>query len=163
SAAKRAHVVAQVGGVQHFRSFLRDLYVHRRKNLRGALAGWPRGRRAKEDVDRILAGLDIPGSVRAEDLDAEQHLRLCAAFGAGGADQPPAESRVLAQSVSEVIRIEKVTCHHSRPISRRTQALASRSACSSAVRNRSYSSSVSHSTPSSISSAALGATAPLRV
>ena len=81
SAAKRAHVVAEVGSVQRFRGFLRDLYVHRRKNLRGALAGWPRGRRAKEDVDRTLAELDIPGSIRAEDLDVEQHVRLCAAFG----------------------------------------------------------------------------------
>jgi 16S rRNA (adenine1518-N6/adenine1519-N6)-dimethyltransferase len=80
SAAKRAHVVEAVGGVQRFRNFLRDLYVHRRKNLRGALAGWPRGRRAKEDVDRALAELGLPGTVRAEDLDAEQHLRLCTAF-----------------------------------------------------------------------------------
>jgi 16S rRNA (adenine1518-N6/adenine1519-N6)-dimethyltransferase len=83
SAAKRAHVVEGVGSVQRLRIFLRDLYVHRRKNLRGALAGWPSGRRAKEDVDRTLAELDIPGSVRAEDLDVEQHLRLCAAFGEG--------------------------------------------------------------------------------
>ena len=36
---------AKVGDVPRFRAFLRDLYVHRRKNLRQALSGWPRGAR----------------------------------------------------------------------------------------------------------------------
>ncbi len=71
---------AKVGDVPKFRAFLRDLYSHRRKNLRGALAGWPSGRREKPDVDRKLAELGIDGSQRAETLDVEQHLRLCAAF-----------------------------------------------------------------------------------
>jgi 16S rRNA (adenine1518-N6/adenine1519-N6)-dimethyltransferase len=76
-ATKRAHV----GDVHRFRNFLRDLYVHRRKNLRGALAGLPHGRVPKPEVDRKLAGLGLEGTVRAETLDPEQHLRLCAAFG----------------------------------------------------------------------------------
>jgi 16S rRNA (adenine1518-N6/adenine1519-N6)-dimethyltransferase len=76
NAAKRA----QVGEVARLRSFLRDLYSHRRKNLRGALCAMP-SRRSKSDVDRQLADLGIEGTVRAEDLDREQHLRLCAAFG----------------------------------------------------------------------------------
>jgi 16S rRNA (adenine1518-N6/adenine1519-N6)-dimethyltransferase len=80
-AAKRVQVVGVAGSVQRFRSFLRDLYVHRRKNLRGALAGSPRGRRPKEEVDRTLAELGLDGTMRAEDLDLETHLRLCAAFG----------------------------------------------------------------------------------
>lgn len=74
--AKRAHV----GDVLKFRYFLRDLYTHRRKNLRGALAGMPHRRQEKAEVDRKLAELGIPGTVRAEDLDIEHHLRLCAAF-----------------------------------------------------------------------------------
>jgi 16S rRNA (adenine1518-N6/adenine1519-N6)-dimethyltransferase len=78
---KRAHVEAMVGSVQRFRNFLRDLYTHRRKNLRGAIAGMPSGRHAKEEVDQKLAELQIDGKTRAEDLDIEQHLRLCAAFG----------------------------------------------------------------------------------
>jgi 16S rRNA (adenine1518-N6/adenine1519-N6)-dimethyltransferase len=77
----RADKRARVGDVQRFRNFLRDLYTHRRKNLRGALAGWPSGRRDKEEVDRKLAELGIDGGTRAEALDREQHLRLCAAFG----------------------------------------------------------------------------------
>lgn len=72
---------ARIGDVPRWRAFLRDLYVHRRKNLRGALTGWPSGRRDKPDVDAKLAALGIDGNVRAEDLDIEQHLRLCAVFG----------------------------------------------------------------------------------
>jgi 16S rRNA (adenine1518-N6/adenine1519-N6)-dimethyltransferase len=76
SAAKRA----QVGDVIRFRNFLRDLYTHRRKNLRGALVGRPSGSREKLDVDQKLAVLGIEGTGRAEALDVEQHLRLCEAF-----------------------------------------------------------------------------------
>jgi 16S rRNA (adenine1518-N6/adenine1519-N6)-dimethyltransferase len=76
-AAKRA----RVGDVLKFRVFLRDLYVHRRKNLRQALTGWPSGRKDKREVDAKLAELGIDGTVRSEALDVEQHLRLCSAFG----------------------------------------------------------------------------------
>jgi len=72
---------ARVGDVPKFRAFLRDLYVHRRKNLRQALAGSPQGRKDKAEVDAKLAALGIDGTVRSETLDVEQHLRLCAAFG----------------------------------------------------------------------------------
>ena len=77
SANKREHV----GDVQKFRNFLRDLYTHRRKNLRGALVGLPEKRFNKEEVDARLAELGLEGTTRAEDLDLEQHLRLCAVFG----------------------------------------------------------------------------------
>jgi 16S rRNA (adenine1518-N6/adenine1519-N6)-dimethyltransferase len=76
NAPKRAHV----GDVTRFRVFLRDLYVHRRKNLRGALVGLPNADFSKEEVDRKLAELGIEGTRRAETLDLEQHLRLTRAF-----------------------------------------------------------------------------------
>jgi 16S rRNA (adenine1518-N6/adenine1519-N6)-dimethyltransferase len=72
---------AKVGDVKRFRDFLRDLYVHRRKNLRQGLTGWPGGRKPKDEVDAKLKELGIDGSIRAEALDVEQHLRLAAAFG----------------------------------------------------------------------------------
>jgi 16S rRNA (adenine1518-N6/adenine1519-N6)-dimethyltransferase len=78
---RRARVTAMVGNVQRFRNFLRDLYVHRRKNLRGALVSLPTGRREKAEVDARLAELGIAGTIRAEDLDLTEHLRLCTAFG----------------------------------------------------------------------------------
>ncbi len=71
---------AKVGDVPKFRAFLRDLYVHRRKNLRQALVGWPQGRKDKTEVDAKLAGLGLDGTLRSETLDVEQHLRLAAAF-----------------------------------------------------------------------------------
>ena len=54
---------AKVGDVAKFRVFLRDLYVHRRKNLRQALIGWPHGRKEKADVDAKLAELGIDGTI----------------------------------------------------------------------------------------------------
>jgi len=80
SPEKRQHVVDFIGDVAKFRIFLRDLYTHRRKNLRGALVGWPSGRRDKAEVDRLLQVLEISASSRAEDLDVDSHLRLCRAF-----------------------------------------------------------------------------------
>ncbi len=78
SAEKRA----KVGDVAKFRVFLRDLYTQRRKNLRGAIADGPGGKRDKAEVDAKLAELGIDGKGRAEALDVEQHLRLAAAFAA---------------------------------------------------------------------------------
>jgi 16S rRNA (adenine1518-N6/adenine1519-N6)-dimethyltransferase len=75
-AAKRQHV----GDPVRFRAFLRDLYVHRRKNLRGALASLPNRDLSKNEVDSLLAELGLDGSLRAETLDREQHLRLCERF-----------------------------------------------------------------------------------
>jgi len=76
NAAKRA----KVGDVPRFRAFLRDLYVHRRKNLRQALVGWPQGRKDKAEVDAKLAALGLDGTIRSEALDIEHHLRLSEAF-----------------------------------------------------------------------------------
>jgi 16S rRNA (adenine1518-N6/adenine1519-N6)-dimethyltransferase len=70
----------RVPALMKWRAFLRDLYTHRRKNLRQALSGWPSGRKDKSVVDASLARLGMDGSVRAETLDVEQHLRLYAAF-----------------------------------------------------------------------------------
>lgn len=73
---KRAHV----GNVPAFRNFLRDLFVHKRKSLRAALIGWPHGRKDKAAVDQLLLELQIPGTVRAQELNSEQHLCLSRAF-----------------------------------------------------------------------------------
>jgi 16S rRNA (adenine1518-N6/adenine1519-N6)-dimethyltransferase len=71
----------RVGDPVAFRNFLRDLYTHRRKNLRQALVGLPGGRKDKKEVDNTLAELGIDRTLRAEALDIDQHLRLCAGFG----------------------------------------------------------------------------------
>jgi 16S rRNA (adenine1518-N6/adenine1519-N6)-dimethyltransferase len=81
SAGKRSAVIKRIGDIQRLRHFLRDLYTLRRKNLRGALSSLPMGAHAKNEVDRKLAELGIDGTLRAETLDVEQHLRLCEMFG----------------------------------------------------------------------------------
>lgn len=70
-----------IGDPARFRAFLRDLYTHRRKNLRQALSGWPSGRRDKAEIDAKLVALGIDGSIRAETLDLETHLQLMHVFG----------------------------------------------------------------------------------
>lgn len=71
---------AEVGDPRSFRVFLRDLYVHKRKTLRSALVGWPSGHREKPWVDALLAKLELPGTIRAEELDWKEHLRLWRGF-----------------------------------------------------------------------------------
>ena len=72
---------ARVGDVQRFREFLRDLYTHRRKNLRGGLISMPAADHDKVAVDAKLAELGIDGSLRAETLSLQDHHRLFVAFG----------------------------------------------------------------------------------
>jgi len=72
---------ARIGDVGRFRIFLRDLYAHRRKNLRGGLVSLPGATHEKEMVDAKLAELGIDAAARAETLSLEDHRRLCAAFG----------------------------------------------------------------------------------
>ena len=71
---------AKVGDVPRFRAFLRDLYVHRRKNLRQALRAGRAVERTRPRWTRSWPTWGIDGTLRSEALDVEQHLRLCAAF-----------------------------------------------------------------------------------
>ena len=76
SAEKRA----QIPDVQRLRNFLRDLYSHRRKNLRGAIISMTGQQHEKAAVDATLAGLGYTGTERAETLSIAQHVELCEAF-----------------------------------------------------------------------------------
>src|SRR5213078_3511757 len=57
NAAKRL----RIGDVQRFRNFLRDLYTHRRKNLRGAIISMTGHQHEKSVVDAKLAELGYAG------------------------------------------------------------------------------------------------------
>ncbi len=70
----------QVPDLLKWRAFLRDLYTHRRKNLRQALSSWSSGRRDKKEVDARIAAAGFDGSLRSESMSVEQHLKLFAAF-----------------------------------------------------------------------------------
>ena len=71
---------AMIDDIVGWRHFLRDLYTHRRKNLRQALAGWPAAPRDKAEIDAKLAALGLDGTLRSEALGVADHLRLRAAF-----------------------------------------------------------------------------------
>lgn len=71
---------ARIADVQRFRFFLRDLYSHRRKNLRGGLISVTGHQHEKAVVDAKLAELGYTGMERAEQLSIEQHMQLCEAF-----------------------------------------------------------------------------------
>jgi 16S rRNA (adenine1518-N6/adenine1519-N6)-dimethyltransferase len=70
----------QVPDVLRFRHFLRDLYAHRRKNLRGGLISMTGNQHHKAVIDARLAELGYAGTERAETLTISQHLQLCEAF-----------------------------------------------------------------------------------
>jgi 16S rRNA (adenine1518-N6/adenine1519-N6)-dimethyltransferase len=66
--------------VKRFRYFLRDLYSHRRKNLRGGLISLTGNQHQKSIVDDKLTELGYTGTERAEMLTIAQHVELCEAF-----------------------------------------------------------------------------------
>jgi 16S rRNA (adenine1518-N6/adenine1519-N6)-dimethyltransferase len=76
----------RIPNVQRLRVFLRELYAHRRKNLRGALVSFSGDVHDKAKVDAKLAELGIEGGVRAETLTVADHLRLCDVFSGDGAE-----------------------------------------------------------------------------
>ncbi len=62
-----------------FHEFVRSLFLHRRKFLRGVLIATYKDLFEKPEIDQILADLQFPGNARAEELSIEQMLSLCAA------------------------------------------------------------------------------------
>ncbi len=73
SAAKRG----RIPDLARWRRFLHDLYLHRRKNLRGALHILYRDRLTKDELDTLLRSHEFDPMGRAEALTIDEHLRLC--------------------------------------------------------------------------------------
>jgi 16S rRNA (adenine1518-N6/adenine1519-N6)-dimethyltransferase len=71
---------AKIDDPQKFREFLRNLYTHRRKNLRQGISGWPSGRLDKTKVDELIAEVGLDGARRAEMLSLDEHYRLYTHF-----------------------------------------------------------------------------------
>jgi 16S rRNA (adenine1518-N6/adenine1519-N6)-dimethyltransferase len=67
---------AKIADLPGFHAFLRELYLHRRKNLRGALLPLLRDRFGKEQLDALLVQHGFDPAGRAEALSVEEHLRL---------------------------------------------------------------------------------------
>ncbi len=65
-----------------FHDFVRRLFHHRRKSLRGVIVGMYRKQLDKPEVDDILRPFEFKDGLRAEDLDVPTLVRLANAFGA---------------------------------------------------------------------------------
>lgn len=76
-AAKRARI-ADLG---FFHRFVRGLFLHRRKFLRGVMATILKEELTKPEVEEILASFQFPADVRAEQLPVESLIELANATG----------------------------------------------------------------------------------
>ena len=73
---------------QWFHHFIRTLFLHRRKFLRGVLAGMVKGQLTKDDVDALLAAFDFPPDIRAEQLHVHTLIALAEAIRQAASTTP---------------------------------------------------------------------------
>jgi len=67
---------AAIADVPYFHSFVRSLFLHRRKFLRGVLIGMVENQLDKSAIDELLASFAFSPDVRAEQLDVHTHVAL---------------------------------------------------------------------------------------
>jgi 16S rRNA (adenine1518-N6/adenine1519-N6)-dimethyltransferase len=77
NAAKRA----EVGDLAWFHQVVRQVFLHRRKNLRRVLYSLWRDRWTKPEVDALLETLGLTGEVRAEAMNVEEFISLARSLG----------------------------------------------------------------------------------
>jgi len=78
---------AAIGDLARFHEFVREVFCHRRKVLRGVLlrlAGGKQTQAAHATVDRTYAALGLPADIRAEDIGPDDFVRLAKKFFADG-------------------------------------------------------------------------------
>lgn len=75
----------RIGDVEYFHQFVRSLFLHRRKFLRGVLAGMVGDQVSKRSIDELLAAFALPPDIRAEQLPVETHIALADALRSAGA------------------------------------------------------------------------------
>lgn len=73
---------AAIGDLRFFHDFVRSVFLHRRKFLRGVLVAALKPQLDKQAVDEILAALEFGETTRAEELDIHAMLRLSQAVQA---------------------------------------------------------------------------------
>lgn len=71
---------AKIPDLDFFHTFVRGLFLHRRKFLRSGLVAAMQEHLDKPAVDEVLAPFQFPVDVRAEQLDLETIQKLCEAF-----------------------------------------------------------------------------------
>ena len=73
---------AAIADLPWFHRVVREVFLHRRKNLRGVLHGAWKDRWTKAEVDALLADLGLDGQLRAEALDVAEFRALADALRA---------------------------------------------------------------------------------
>ncbi len=76
---------AAIGDLARFHEFVREVFCHRRKVLRGILlrmAGGKKSEAAHEAVARAYAALNLPADIRAEDIPPDEFVKLVTLFPA---------------------------------------------------------------------------------
>ncbi len=82
---------AKIADRRFFHDYVRGVFLHRRKLLRGVLRGMYRAESAKFDVDQFLQDAELAETCRAEELDVASHVELSnALWRAFHTDQPAA-------------------------------------------------------------------------
>ncbi len=72
---------ARIADLEFFHHFVRQVFLHRRKHLRGVLQSQFRKQMPKSRVDELLQELGFPAETRAEELNVEQFIELAQRFG----------------------------------------------------------------------------------
>jgi len=87
---------AAIADLPYFHNFVRSLFLHRRKFLRGVLIGMVKDQLDKSVVDELLAAFAFSPDVRAEQLDVPTLIALADAVrqraSIPGAESPTADS-----------------------------------------------------------------------
>jgi len=73
---------AAIPDARRFHRFVRALFLHRRKLLRGVLVANFKSRLSKPEIDEVIESLGFNPTCRAEELTHQQLLQLCEAFHA---------------------------------------------------------------------------------
>jgi 16S rRNA (adenine1518-N6/adenine1519-N6)-dimethyltransferase len=82
---------AAIGDLRYFHDFVRAIFLHRRKFLRGVLVATLKPQLDKPAVDELLASLELGENARAEELEVPAILRLCNAVRTRLAETPAVE------------------------------------------------------------------------
>jgi len=102
NAAKRA----LVGDVAWFHQVVRQIFLHRRKNLRRVLYSLWRGQWTKPEVDAMLEELGLTGLVRAEAMNVEELLSLAEKLGERFRHSPEASRPADASEDDDEVEAE---------------------------------------------------------
>lgn len=70
----------RIPDLAYYHRFVRSLFIHRRKLLRGVLVSVFKNELSKQEIDTVLEGINLTGSIRAEQLAVPVIFELCERF-----------------------------------------------------------------------------------